>query len=83
MFLAKRGSAPQQGENAVSVSRVVRAQRRDNMAKIIDVGKRLHETDKFYFFYTPLLKENRKENFWFFWWMGRRWYVCCPKKKAK
>lgn len=45
------------------------------------IGKRLHGTKKFRFFYCPLLKETRKKYFWFFWWFGKHWYVCLRKKQ--
>lgn len=47
----------------------------------LSIGKRLHGTRNFRFFYCPMLKKHRKEYFWFFWWFGYHWYVCLPKKK--
>lgn len=45
----------------------------------LSFGKRMYFTNKFRFFYCPLLKENRKKHFWFFWWIGKRWYIAMHK----
>ncbi len=41
------------------------------------VGKRIHISKDFKWFYCPLL--NPKEHYWFFWWFGHKWFVCLQK----
>lgn len=47
----------------------------------MEFGKRLNGTDKFHFFYVPVLRPWYHEEFWFFWWIGKKYYICFPKKK--
>ena len=49
----------------------------------IEFGRRINKTDKFYFFYVPILRTWYHDEFWFFWWIGKNWYVCFQKKKRK
>lgn len=45
-------------------------------------GKRAVHPHKFYFFYSPLLKETMKENnFVFFWWIGPYYFTCRRSNK--
>ena len=46
-------------------------------------GRRLCGTNKFHFFYSPVLSDWYHKEFWFFWWFGKHWYICCPKKKKE
>ena len=42
---------------------------------MIKIGKRLHGTDRFRWFYHPLLQQNEKEYFHFFVWVGKHWFI--------
>lgn len=50
---------------------------------MINIGKRACGTDRFRWFYHPLLPQNEKEFFHFFVWFGKNWYVCWHKKPKK
>lgn len=43
------------------------------------IGQRKCGTDKFHFFYCPLLKSDKKKYFNFFWWIGKHWYIVLKK----
>lgn len=46
---------------------------------VFSFGKRACNPKKFYFFYSPLLKETmQKHSFVFFWWIGP-WFWSCRK----
>lgn len=48
------------------------------------IGKRAMGTNKFRWFYSPMLKQTRKANgFIFFWWFGHNWYICLKKTNGK
>ena len=39
------------------------------------IGKRYYGTNKFRWFYTPILKSTKKaEGILIFWWIGRKWF---------
>lgn len=46
---------------------------------MIVIGKRAYGTDRFRWFYHPLLPQKEKEFFHFFVWFGKNWYICWHK----
>ena len=50
----------------------------------LSIGKRCFGTNKFRWFYTPMLKKTKKEEgILIFWWIGRRWYLCLRRTDGK
>ena len=48
------------------------------------IGKRYYGTNKFRWFYTPMLKSTKKaEGILIFWWIGRKWYFCLKRTNSK
>ena len=48
------------------------------------IGKRCYGTNKFRWFYTPILKSTKKEEgILIFWWIGRKWYFCLKRTDGK
>ena len=48
------------------------------------IGKRYYGTNKFRWFYTPILKSTKKaEGILIFWWVGRKWFFCLKRTDGK
>ena len=48
------------------------------------IGKRYYGTNKFRWFYTPILKSTKKaEGILIFWWIGRKWFFCLKRADGK
>lgn len=49
---------------------------------MITICRRKYGTDKFRWFYHPMLPQNERDNFHFFVWIGKHWCIAWPKSKT-
>ena len=48
---------------------------------MITICRRKYGTDKFRWFYHPMLPQNERDNFHFFVWIGKQWCIAWQRRK--